>query len=90
MAKVPKRTTTADSKPLQSTPDDWMPFTAAFLHIQQVVGGEELAEEDLRLRLVSGEVEAEDRLVTPGAGIEVIPLAPENFKGPQPPIVRQL
>jgi hypothetical protein len=61
-----------------------MPLTDAFLHIQQVVGGEQLAEEDLRLRLVSGEVRAQDRLVTPGGGIEIIPLAPEDFKGPDP------
>jgi hypothetical protein len=59
-----------------------MPLTAAFRHIQQVVGGEQLAEEDLRLRLVSGDVEAEDRLVTPGEGIDIIPLAPEDFAGP--------
>ena len=80
MAKAPKRTTIADSKPLQSTTDDWMPVTDAFLHIQQVVGGEELATEDLRLRLVSGDVEAQDRRVTPGKGIEIIPLAPEDFQ----------
>ena len=71
MAKAPKRTTIADSKPLQSTTDDWMPVTDAFLHIQQVVGGEELAEEDLRRRLVSGDVEGQDRLVTPGKGINI-------------------
>jgi hypothetical protein len=82
MAKAPKRTTIADAKPPQSTPNDWMPLTAAFLQIQQVVAGEELAEEDLRLRLASGEVEAQDWLVTPGEGIEIIPLAPEDFKGP--------
>jgi hypothetical protein len=80
MAKAPKRTTNPDPKPLQSTPDDWIPLTAAFLQIQQVVGGEQLAEEDLRLRLVSGEVSAQDRLVTPGGGIEIIPLAPEDFE----------
>jgi hypothetical protein len=57
-----------------------MPLTDAFRHIQQVVGGEELAEEDLRLRLVSGEVGAQDRLVTPGKGIEIIPLAPPDFE----------
>jgi hypothetical protein len=84
MAKAPKRTTKPDSKPLQSPPDDWMPLTAAFLHIQQVVGGEELAEEDLRLRLESGDVEAQNRLVTPGEGIDIIPLAPELFTGPDP------
>jgi hypothetical protein len=59
-----------------------MPLTAAFLHIQQVVGGEQLAEEELRLRLASGDVEAQDRWVTPGEGIEIIPLAPEAFEGP--------
>jgi hypothetical protein len=80
MAKARKHTTNADSEPLQSTDDDWMPFTAAFMHIQQVVGGEELAEEDLRLRLVSGDVEAQDRRVTPGKGINIIPLAPEDFE----------
>ena len=80
MAKAPKRTTIADSKPLQSTPDDWMPLTDAFLHIQQVVGGEQLAEEDLRLRLASGDVEAQDRWVTPGEGIDIIPLSPEDFQ----------
>jgi hypothetical protein len=82
MAKAPKRTTVADSTPLQSTPDDWMPITAAFLHIQQVVGGDELAEEDLRLRLASGDVDVQDRLVTPGEGIVVRPLAPEDFEPP--------
>ena len=82
MAKARKRTTIADSKPLQPTPDDWMPLTAAFLHIQQVVGGEQLAEEDLRLRLASGDVEAQDRRVIPGEGIDIIPLAPEDFEGP--------
>jgi hypothetical protein len=40
-----------------------------------------LAAEDLRLRLLSGDVEAQDRLVTPGAGIEIIPLTPEDLKG---------
>ena len=80
MAKAPKRTTVADSKPLQSTPDDWMPLNAAFLHIQQVVGGEQLAEEELRLRLASGDVEAQDRWVTPGEEIDIIPLAPEDFQ----------
>jgi hypothetical protein len=80
MAKARKRTTIADSEPLQSPDDDWMPFTDAFLHIQQVVGGEELAEEDLRRRLVSGDVEGQDRLVTPGKGINIIPLAPEDFE----------
>jgi hypothetical protein len=80
MAKARKRTTIADSEPLQWTTDDWMPLTDAFLHIQQVVGGEELAEEDLRRRLVSGDVEAQERLVTPGEGIEIILLAPEDFE----------
>jgi hypothetical protein len=80
MAKAPKPTTVTASKPLQSTPDDWMPLTAAFLHIEQVVGGEELAEEDLRLRLVSGDIEAQDRRVTLGGGIEIIPLAPKDFE----------
>jgi hypothetical protein len=80
MAKALEPTTIADSKPLQSTTDDWMPLTDAFLHIRQVVGGEDLAEEDLRLRLVSSEVEAQDRLVTPGTGIDIIPLAPEYFE----------
>jgi hypothetical protein len=61
---------------------DWMPVSAAFLHIQQVVGGEQLAEEDLRLRLVSADVEAQCRLVTPGKGIDLISLTPEDFKGP--------
>ena len=55
-------------------------LTAAFLHIQQVVGGEQLAEEDLRLRLASGDVEAQDRRVTPGEGIDIIPLSPEDFQ----------
>ena len=80
MAKARKRTTVADSKPLQSTPDDWMPLTDAFQHIQQVVGGEQLAEEDLRLRLESGDVEAQERRVTPGGGIDILPLTPEDFK----------
>ena len=79
MAKAPKPTTIADSEPLQSTPDDWMPLTDAFLHIQQVVGGEQLAEEDLRLRLESGDVEVQERRVTPGEGIDIIPLTPEDF-----------
>jgi hypothetical protein len=57
-----------------------MALTAAFLHIQQVAGGEELAEEELRLRLESGDVEALERRVTPGKGIEIIPLAPEDFQ----------
>jgi hypothetical protein len=47
-------------------------------------GGQQLAEEDLRLRLASGEVEVQDRLVAPGKGIEIFPLSPENFKGPDP------
>ena len=79
MAKAPKRTTIADSKPVQSTADDWMPLIAAFLHIQQVVGGEELAEEDLRLRIASADVEVQDRRVTPGEGIDIILLKPEDF-----------
>jgi hypothetical protein len=57
-----------------------MPFTATFLHIQQVVGGEQLAEEDLRLRLVSGDVAAQVRRVAPGGGIETILLTPEDFQ----------
>jgi hypothetical protein len=80
MAKAPKRTTVADSRPLQSTPDDWMPLADAFQHIQQIVGGAQLAEEDLRLRLKSGEVEVQDRLVTPGEGIDIKPLSPEDFQ----------
>jgi hypothetical protein len=80
MAKAPKRITNADSKPLQWNPDDWTAFTAAFLHIQQVAGGEELAEEELRLRLESGDVEALERRVTPGKGINIIPLAPDDFQ----------
>ena len=79
MAKAPRRTTVADSTPLQSTPDDWMPLTAAFLHIQQVVGGAQLAAEDLRLRFLSGDVEAQNRRVTPG-GIDIIPVTPEFFR----------
>ena len=94
MAKAPKRTTVADSKPLQSTPDDWMPLTDAFQHIQQVVGGEQLAEEDLRLRLESGDVEVQDRRVTPGEGIDIIPLSPEDFQTrfvvPPPPRAHRL
>jgi hypothetical protein len=61
---------------------DWMPLTAAFLHIQQVVGGEQLAEEHLRQRLASGDVEAQDRCVTPGEGIAIFPLSPDDFKYP--------
>jgi hypothetical protein len=57
-----------------------MPIIPAFLHIQQVAGGEELAEADLRQRLVNGEVGAQDRLVTPGGGIEILPLAPKGFE----------
>ena len=55
-------------------------LTDAFQHIQQIVGGEQLAEEDLRLRLESGDVEAQDRRVTPGEGIDIIPLSPEDFQ----------
>jgi hypothetical protein len=80
MAKAPKRTTVADSRPLQWTPDDWMPLADAFQYIQQIVGGAQLAEEDLRLRLESGEVEVQDRLVTPGEGIDIKPLSPEDFQ----------
>lgn len=81
MAKARKRTTTAASEPPQSTWDDWMPLEAASAHIQQVVGGEHLAAEDLRLRFLSGDVEAQRRRVTPGEGIEIISLTPETFKG---------
>ena len=84
MAKAPKRTTIAASEPLQSTWDDWMPLTAALRHIQQVVGGEQLAEEELRLRLASGDLEAQDRRVTPGERIDIVPLAPELFRSPHP------
>jgi hypothetical protein len=80
MAKAPKRTTVADSKPLQSTPNDWMPLADAFQHIQQVAGGEQLAEEELRLRLESGDVEAQERRVTLGEGIDIKPLSPEDFQ----------
>jgi hypothetical protein len=59
-----------------------MPVAAAFLHIKQVVGGEQLAEEDLRLSLLSGDVEAQGRWVTHGEGINVFPLLPEDFEGP--------
>jgi hypothetical protein len=61
--------------------DDWMPHSAASAHIEQVVGDGLLAAEDLRLRLLSGDVEAQDRRVTPGAGTEIIPLTPEDLKG---------
>jgi hypothetical protein len=81
MAKARKRSTIADSEPPQSTWDDWMPLEAATAHIQQVVGGEQLAAEDLRLRFLSGDVEAQHRRVTPGEGIEIIPLTPEAFGG---------
>ncbi|HZZ26124.1 MAG TPA: hypothetical protein VFE60_27820 [Roseiarcus sp.] len=57
-----------------------MPLADAFQHIQQIVGGAQLAEEDLRLRLESGEVEVQDRLVTPGEGIGIKPLSPEDFQ----------
>ena len=40
-----------------------------------------MAAEDLRLRLLSGDVEAQDRWVTPGEGIEIIPLRPEDWVG---------
>jgi hypothetical protein len=80
MAKAPKPTTIADSNPLQWNPDDWIPIIPAFSHIQQVVGGEELAEEYLRQRLEAGDVEALHRRVTQGKGIDTIPLAPEDFR----------
>jgi hypothetical protein len=60
---------------------DWMPHSAASAHIEHVVGEGLLAAEDLRLRLLSGDVEAQDRRVTPGAGIEIIPLTREDLKG---------
>ena len=69
MAKAPKRITVAALSPsnrhrtigcrLRRLP-----------HIQQVAGGEQLAEEELRLRLESGDVEAQERRVTPGEGID--------------------
>jgi hypothetical protein len=80
MAKAPKRTTVADSKPLRSTPNDWMPLDDVSQHIQQVAGGEQLAEEELRLRLESGDVEAQERRVRPGEGIDIITLSPEDFQ----------
>ena len=80
MVKAPQRTTVADSKPLPSTPNDWMPLDDAFQHIQQIAGGEQLAEEELRLRLESGDVEAQERRVTPGEGIDIITLSPEDFQ----------
>ena len=80
MAKALKPTTLADSKPVESGLDDWMPLIPAFLHIQQAIGGERLAEEELRLGLESGDVKAQDRRVTPGEGIDIIPLASEDFK----------
>jgi hypothetical protein len=80
MAKARKRTTIADSESPQSSWDDWMPLEAASAHIQQVIGGHQLATEDLRLRLASGDVEAHERRLIPGGGIEVIPLTPEDFK----------
>jgi hypothetical protein len=57
-----------------------MPLIAAFLHIQQVAGGEELAEEELRQRLESGDVEALERRVTQGKGTDTITPAPEDFQ----------
>jgi hypothetical protein len=57
-----------------------MPHSAASAHIEQVVGEGLVAAEDLRLRILSGDVEAQQRRVTPGAGIEIIPLTPESFK----------
>ena len=82
MAKALKPTTVADFKPPPSTADDWMPLIAAFLHIQQVVGGEELAEEGLRQRIASADVAVQDRRVSPGVGIDIIPLKPEDCVGP--------
>jgi hypothetical protein len=79
MAKAPKHTTNPGSKPLPW--DGWMPHNEALAHIQQVLGGEQLAAEDLRLRLASGDVKAQERRVTPGKGIEVIPLTPGDLKG---------
>jgi hypothetical protein len=57
-----------------------MPINAAFPHLQQVLGGWQLAAADLRLRLVSGDVRAQDRLVTLGEGIEITALPPALFK----------
>jgi hypothetical protein len=57
-----------------------MPLIDAFQHIQQIAGVDQLAEEELRLRLESGDVEAQERRVTPGEGIETIPLSPEDFQ----------
>jgi hypothetical protein len=82
MAKAPKRNTIADSLPTPSTWDDWMPLTAAFQHIQQVVGGEELAEEYLRQRVAAGEVQVQDRQVTRCEGIDIVQLTPEDCVGP--------
>ena len=39
-----------------------------------------MAAEDLRQRLESGDVDAQDRRVTPGEGIEIIPLTPEDWQ----------
>jgi hypothetical protein len=61
-----------------------MPLIAAFQHTQLVVGAEQLAEEELRLGLASGDIEVQDRHVTPGEGIDIIPLSPELFRGPNP------
>jgi hypothetical protein len=82
MAKPLNRAISADSKPLQSLWDDWMPDSAAIAHIQQVVGRRQLAEEDLRVRLESGDVEAQYRWADPGYGINIRPMAPEEFKDP--------
>ena len=38
-----------------------------------------MAEEELRLRIESGDVGAQERRVSPGEGIETIPLKPEDF-----------
>jgi hypothetical protein len=87
MTKTPERILIADSKPPGW--DDWMTHDAASAHIQQVVGSKQYAKEDLRLRLASGDVEAQERRVTPGKGIEVIPMTPDQFKGPHLPLSGQ-
>jgi hypothetical protein len=71
-----QRSAPADSDALQSR--EWMTFLEADLHVTQVIGG--WGADGLRRRIISRDVEMQDRVIASGEGTEIKPLTPEDFR----------